>query len=210
MDNFQPMGRRHGRYGSHGRIDASGHRGGPDGGGGGRHHAGRGGFGRGGFGGRGGGSGRIFGPGDLRLILLDLLAAKPSHGYELIRSIEERVGGGYSPSPGSVYPTLTLLEELGLIRAASAEGAKRLFEVTAEGREFLAQNRANIDGITARMGIVARALNGQGPSEAVHQAMHTLKAALMMHGEWTETEQNRVRGILEQAAVDISKEPVRE
>ena len=97
MDDFQPMGRGHGRHGKHGRIEASGHRGGhggPDGGGGGRHHAGRGGFGRGGFGGRGGGGGRIFGPGDLRLILLDLLAAKPSHGYELIRSIEERVGGG--------------------------------------------------------------------------------------------------------------------
>ena len=95
MDDFQPMGRGHGRHGKHGRIEASGHRGGhggPDGGG--RHHAGRGGFGRGGFGGRGGGGGRIFGPGDLRLILLDLLAAKPSHGYELIRSIEERVGGG--------------------------------------------------------------------------------------------------------------------
>ena len=162
------------------------------------------------FGGRGGGGGRIFGPGDLRLILLDLLAAKPSHGYELIRSIEERVGGGYSPSPGSVYPTLTLLEELGHIRANSSEGAKRLFEVTPAGHEFLAQNRATIDGITARMGLAARALNGQGPSEAVHQAMHTLKAALMMHGEWTESESNRVRSIIDQAAVEICKEPARE
>lgn len=139
-----------------------------------------------------------------------MLAAKPSHGYELIRSIEERVGGGYSPSPGSVYPTLTLLEELGHIRAANADGAKRLFEVTAEGRDFLAQNRAHIDGITARMGLAARALNSQGPSEAVHQAMHTLKAALMMHGEWSEAESNRVRAVLEQAAVEISKEPARE
>lgn len=162
------------------------------------------------MGGRGGGGGRIFGPGDLRLILLDLLATKPSHGYELIRSIEERVGGGYSPSPGSVYPTLALLEELGHIRATSPEGAKRLFEVTAEGREFLAQNRASIEGIAARMGLAARALNGRRPSEAVHQAMHTLKAALMMHGEWSESESARVRNIIENAAIEISKEPARE
>jgi DNA-binding PadR family transcriptional regulator len=190
-------------------------RGDPEGHGGGHHHHGRfrgDGFGRrSGFGGRGGGGGRLFGPGDLRLILLGLIAEKPSHGYELIRAIEERVGGGYSPSPGSIYPTLTLLEELGHVRAASSEGAKRLFEITDEGREFIAQNKANIDGITARMGLAARSMAGQMPPEAVHQAMHTLKAALMLHrGTWSDSESDRVRDIIERAAEAISKEPGRE
>ncbi len=84
---------------------------------------------RGGREGRGGG--RIFGHGGLRFVLLQLIADKPSHGYELIKSIEERLGGTYSPSPGIVYPTLTLLEEMGYVSvdampaAASATASPR-------------------------------------------------------------------------------------
>jgi DNA-binding PadR family transcriptional regulator len=166
----------------------------------------------GGRGGRFGGGfgGRIFGPGDLRLILLELIAGKPSHGYELIKAIEQKVGGGYSPSPGSIYPTLTLLEELGHVRATTSEGPKRLFEITPEGIEFIARNQANIDGITARMGLAARAMSGHHPPPGVHQAMHTLKAALMLHrGDWSEAESSRVRAIIEQAAEQISREPER-
>jgi DNA-binding PadR family transcriptional regulator len=196
-----------------------------------RHFAGRGGFGgrgrsgshgshggggdfggRDGFGGRGGfGGGRVFGPGDLRLILLELIAAKPSHGYELIKAIEQKVGGGYSPSPGSIYPTLTLLEELGHVRASTSEGSKRLFEITDAGREFVEHNRASIEGINARMGLTARVLSGHRPPPALHQAMHTLRAALTLHrGEWSDEETNRVRAILEQAAEAISGQPRRE
>ena len=179
------------RRGSRGAEDPSGER---------SHSYGRGGFG----GGRGGG--RIFGPGDLRLMLLALIAEKPRHGYELIKDIEQKFGGGYSPSPGSVYPTLTLLEELGHVRAATSEGAKRLFEITIEGREFLAENRATIDGITARMSLAARAMSGYRPPVGIFQAMHTLKAALLFHrGEWSAAESNRVRLIIEQAAEAISR-----
>src|SRR5262245_36241249 len=85
-------------------------------------------MGRGGFGRGGGGGGRIFGPGDLRLVLLALIEEKPRHGYELIKDLEQKFGGGYAPSPGSVYPTLTLLEELEQVRSVSSEGTKRLFE----------------------------------------------------------------------------------
>ncbi len=166
-------------------------------------------FGRGGFG-RGGG-GRIFGPGDLRLILLALVAEKPSHGYELIKAVEQKFGGGYSPSPGSVYPTLTLLEELGQVRAAVSEGAKRLFEITDEGRKFLADNQTSIDGIMARIELAARAMSGSTPPAQIHQALHTLKAALLFHrGDWSAEEANRVREILELAAEAISKKPLRE
>ncbi|HWJ34431.1 MAG TPA: PadR family transcriptional regulator [Steroidobacteraceae bacterium] len=139
-------------------------------------------------------------------MLLALIAEKPRHGYELIKDIEQKFGGGYAPSPGSVYPTLTLLEELGHVRAATSEGAKRLFEITTEGREFLAENRATVDGIRARMGLAARAMSGHTPPAGVFQAMHTLKAALMFHrGEWSEAESDRVRRIIEAAAESISR-----
>jgi len=167
-------------------------------------------YGRGGFS-RGGGGGRIFGPGDLRLILLALVAEKPSHGYDLIKAVEQKFGGGYSPSPGSVYPTLTLLEDLGHVRATTSEGAKRLFEITEEGRAFLAENQTTIDGIMARVALTARAMSGSIPPPQIYQAMHTLRAALLLHrGDWTEEEANRVREILELAAEAISKRPARE
>lgn len=171
------------------------------------HFYGRGGFGRGG----GGGGGRIFGPGDLRLILLALVAEKPSHGYDLIKAVEQKFGGGYSPSPGSVYPTLTLLEDLGHVRATTADGTRRLYEITDEGRAFLAENQATIDGIMARITLTARAMSGGAPPVQVHQAMHTLRAALLLHrGDWTDEEAGRVREILERAAEAISKKPTRE
>ena len=75
-------------------------------------------------GGRGGRGGRVFGHGGLRLVLLQLIADKPRHGYELIKAIEERLNGSYSPSPGVVYPTLTLLEELGYVTVSTADGAR--------------------------------------------------------------------------------------
>src|SRR6478609_2677148 len=91
-------------------------------------------------GGRGGRLGRFFDHGDLRYVLLHLIAEKPRHGYELIKAIEEQFGGAYSPSPGVVYPALTLLEELGYLTVSTGESAKKLHEITAEGRAFLDAN----------------------------------------------------------------------
>ena len=110
----------------------------------------RGGFGAQGFGGRGWGGerhgrNRVFDQGDLRLVLLQLIADKPSHGYELIKAIEERFGGGYSPSPGVVYPTLTLLEEMGFATVAPEAGGKKLYAATDEGRAELEKNRRHPD-----------------------------------------------------------------
>ncbi|MEA3178006.1 MAG: hypothetical protein QOI59_1529 [Gammaproteobacteria bacterium] len=169
-------------------------------GGGGR----RGGF--GGFGGRdgGGGGGRVFGPGDLRLVLLAAIEEKPRHGYELIKDLEAKFGGGYAPSPGSVYPTLTLMEELGHVRAATSEGTKRLFEITAEGSAYLRENQAALNSALARMEMAARAVSGERPPADLHHAMHTLKAALMFHrGGWDSKETERVRKIIEAAAEAI-------
>src|SRR5262249_8413859 len=90
---------------------------------------------------RGGRMRRVFAQGDLRHVLPPLIADSPRHGYELIKAIEERFGGTYSLSPGVIYPTLTLLEELGYIRPESAEGARKQYAITPEGTAFLAANQ---------------------------------------------------------------------
>lgn len=167
--------------------------------------------GRGGGGGRGGrGGGRMFGPGDLRLVLLALVAERPGHGYELIKQLEEKFGGAYSPSPGSIYPTLALLEDMGYLQSTQSDGSKRLYEITAEGRSYVAANDAALRGALSRMELAARAVAGEMPPQDLHQAMHTLKTALALHrGAWDEAETARVRQILEDAAQMISTRPPR-
>ena len=148
-----------------------------------RRHA-HGGFGHGGgrFGGhRGGGRGgrvaRVFDHGDLRYVLLQLIAEKPRYGYELIKAIEEQVGGMYSPSPGVIYPTLTLLEELGYLQPEIAEGTRKLYSITGEGAAFLAANRALVDAILGRMAEISRVYAG-GPAPEIRRAMQNLEQAL--------------------------------
>jgi DNA-binding PadR family transcriptional regulator len=109
-------------------------------------------FGRGPWrGGPGFSQGRVFGKGDLKYVILDLLQDRPAHGYELIRALEERFRGFYSPSPGSVYPTLQLLEDLGYVRSDQRNG-KKVYAITDEGREFLEENRQSVDDIWGRAG----------------------------------------------------------
>ncbi|UVK41134.1 PadR family transcriptional regulator [Mesorhizobium sp. AR10] len=119
------------------------------------------------FGGRGGGSGtfghgmrgggrggpgdmfragRMLADGDLKLITLSLLAEAPRHGYDIIKALEERTSGIYSPSPGVVYPTLTFLEEAGYA-ASAADGNKKVFSITEAGQAHLTENREMIDGV---------------------------------------------------------------
>lgn len=114
----------------------------------------------GGFGGRhgmGGGdmirAGRMLAQGDLRLIALALIAEQPRHGYEIIKVLEDKTAGWYSPSPGIVYPTLTYLEEAGYV-TAQAEGAKKLFTITDAGRAYLDENRDFVDAVLERMSAV--------------------------------------------------------
>ncbi len=171
--------------------------------GGGSYGRGASGFGRspGGFGGRGV---RMFGHGDLRLVLLALIAEKPSHGYDLIRAIEEKFGGAYAPSPGAVYPTLTLLVEQDHLQSAEVGGGKKLYTITPEGLAFLAQNKDAVDGVKARMDLAAQAFNNHSTPEKVREAFHTLRHSLhMRQGPWTEDEATRIRAILEKAARDI-------
>src|SRR5713101_10089802 len=95
-------------------------------------------------------AGRMLAQGDLRLIALALIAEQPRHGYEIIKVLEEKTQGWYAPSPGIVYPTLTYLEEAGYV-TAQADGAKRLYTITAEGRAHLQDNRAFVDTVLERL-----------------------------------------------------------
>lgn len=180
-------------------------------------HAGRGPFGRHGHGGdafgewndlRGGGrhgGGRMFGHGDLRLLLLALIEQQPRHGYELIRTIEEMFNGQYSPSPGAIYPTLTMLEELGHAEVQPEAGGRKRYAITTEGKAFLDENRAAVEAVMEQTRHTARMAARAAMPEAVHKAMHALKHALLMRGtDWNKAEGQRVAKILERAASDIA------
>jgi DNA-binding PadR family transcriptional regulator len=160
---------------------------------------------RGGPGGMGGGrQGRMFGPGDLRLLLLALIADKPSHGYDLIRTIEAKFGGSYAPSAGAVYPTLTLLEEQELIESEAAGGAKKSYAATLAGRQYLAANSDQVKELMSRIDVMAGGKEAEPAPYAVLHAVMSLRHAVMSKpGGWTEAETERVRAILERAARDV-------
>jgi DNA-binding PadR family transcriptional regulator len=171
-----------------------------------------------GFGGRGEGFEHGFGPGfgparerffdtgHLRLVILQLIAEKPSYGYEIIKAIEERLSGGYAPSPGVVYPTLTLLEEEGFA-ASSTEGNKKLFTATDAGREYLKANNATVKVIFGRME-QARKVFGRGRSPQIMRALMNLKFALKMRagrGDLSTEQVSKIAEALDAAARAIDE-----
>ncbi len=155
-----------------------------------------------GRGGRGPG-GRMFQHGDLRLLILALIAEAPRHGYEIIREIESRLGGAYAPSPGVVYPTLTMLEELGFVTSATTEGSKRQYTVTPEGSAHLIANQATVDAIMAR---IDEAGSGPATGPRVLRAMANLRFALKLRlgrGSVDDAAATRIAAILDAAAAEI-------
>ena len=93
--------------------------------------------------------GRLFERGDLKYVVLQLLSERPAHGYEVIRALEERFSGMYTPSAGAVYPTLQMLEDLGYVTAEQQDG-KRVYSITEEGRGFLVEQKDVVEGIRRR------------------------------------------------------------
>ena len=159
--------------------------------------------------GRGGrsGLGRFFAHGDLRLVILHLIAEKPRHGYEIIKAIEEHVGGTYSPSPGVIYPTLTLLEELGHVTVSAGDGAKKLHTITPDGQAYLAAHRPTVDTLLARMDEANRTQGG-GPAPQILRAMENLRLALRMRlarGPLTEEQVNAVAAAIDAAAIGVER-----
>jgi DNA-binding PadR family transcriptional regulator len=133
------------------------------------------------FGGWAGGpfGGRVFDSGELRYVILQLIAEKPRHGYELMKAIEDRLSGAYSPSPGLIYPTLTLLEEMGYATVSTSEGNKKLYTITAEGRGKLEENKAAVDAVFARMD-KAGAEFGRGRAPQILRAIENFRYALRL------------------------------
>jgi DNA-binding PadR family transcriptional regulator len=120
---------------------------------------------------------RMFEGGELRLVLLKLIADEPRHGYDLIRAIEDLTGGEYAPSPGVVYPTLTLLQDMGLINEAAGEGPRKPFEVTDDGRAYLAEREEEVAALFERLGDLKPRGDGMaGP--AIGRAVKNLMTAL--------------------------------
>lgn len=144
-----------------------------------------GGFGPGRHGGFGRGFGREFGQGrerlfdagEIRLVILRLLSGQPSYGYQLIKTMEERLGGGYTPSAGVVYPTLTLLEEEGLITAAQTDG-KKVYSVTEEGLKYLEANKERVGQLFERLEETGRGFR-RGRSPELMKAFMDLRGAVM-------------------------------
>src|SRR6476646_2215531 len=150
-------------------------------------------------------AGRVFEQGDLKYVILRLLAEKPRHGYEIIKELEERVGGAYSPSPGTVYPTLTMLEDLGYARATPEEGSRKIYEITDEGRKYLADNSRTVDDIFERIAEIGGAFFSDSMM-ALNGAFKDLARAT--YGEAARRSRDterlaKVREILERAAKEI-------
>jgi DNA-binding PadR family transcriptional regulator len=149
----------------------------------------------------GGGRERHFDNGELRWVILQLIADKPSYGYEIIKAIEERLAGGYAPSPGVVYPTLTLLEEEGYATVTSTEGNKKLYAATDAGRQYLEDNKAIVKAIFGRMEHAGKVF-GRGRSPQIMRAIMNLRYALKMRTERGNLSQEQIRKVAE--AIDAA------
>ena len=173
--------RGHGRAGGEGRGGPLGrHRGGPFGGG------------------RGS---RMFDPGALRLVVLGLIAEEPRHGYDIIKALETKFQGAYSPSPGAIYPMLQMLEEADLV-TSEKDGNKRLFSISEDGKAYLAENAAELDRINGQMSEFAGRAGGAAVMGEMRAIRFLVKSRL--RGEdWDSTQVEAVRAILAKAREEI-------
>ena len=157
---------------------------------------------------RGGGNwrgGRMFEQGGLKFVILRLLDEKPRHGYEIIKELEERSGGRYTPSPGTVYPTLTMLEDMGFASAAVEEGGKKVYSITDAGRQHLAENKSTVDDVIERLAQVGASIFGEQMRSA-HEAMGALGRTYMhvtMHRTADPAYVTKVVEILKRASAEL-------
>lgn len=154
-----------------------------------------------------GGRTRLFGQGDLRLVVLALLQERPRHGYEVIKAIEERVGGDYSPSPGVIYPTLTMLADVGHAKVSSEEGDRKQYAITPEGEAFLAENKAALDAVFERLDRAGRPGHAMRAPE-VQRALQNFRMALHLRlgkGTLSAAQMRAIAEAIDQAAVAIER-----
>jgi DNA-binding PadR family transcriptional regulator len=149
---------------------------------------------------------RMFEGGELRLVLLKLIVDEPRHGYDLIRAIEDMTGGEYAPSPGVVYPTLTLLQDMGLIEEAAGEGPRKPFQATQEGREYLEERSDEIEALLDRLEDLKPRHSDAGP--AIGRAVKNLMTALshrVSRDGFNEDLLHEVAAVLDEAAQKIER-----
>lgn len=175
----------------------------------GQHEGGRGGgrYGRGGpfgrhrggpFGGRGP---RMFDPGALRLVVLGLIAEEPRHGYDIIKALEAKFQGAYSPSPGAIYPMLQMLEEADLV-SSTADGNKRLYSITEQGKAYLAENAAELAKINAQIDEASTQVSGVALGDEV-KALNFTVFSRLRSGSLTAAQAEKAREILKKARRDL-------
>ena len=147
----------------------------------------------------------MFEQGDLKYVILKLLEEKPRHGYEIIKELEDRFRGAYAPSPGTVYPTLTMLEDLGYAKATQEEGGKRIYEITPEGRTYLAENKSTVEDIFERISDFGASFFGPAMTE-VNRSFKDL-ARLTYTLAWRQTADpeklHKIREALDRARREI-------
>ena len=148
--------------------------------------------------------GRLFAKGDLKYVVLQLLSEHPTHGYEVMRALEDRFGGMYTPSAGAVYPTLQMLEDMGYVTAAQEDG-KKVYSLTDEGRTFLAERKDVVEGIRQRTG----ALWNPQIHRELHEMRHELKELVRGLGRrarpLTEESVHRIHEVIERGRREIEE-----
>jgi DNA-binding PadR family transcriptional regulator len=155
---------------------------------------------------RGRGRRQMFEAGEIKFVILRLLKEKPRHGYEVIKALEEKMAGCYTPSPGTVYPTLQLLEDQGYLRAVEADG-KKVYELTPEGLKYLDEHRDLLDEIVDRVSETVRDFTGGAIGELQGEFARLARGAF--RHAWrrgpNDPAVRRVAEILKQAADDIER-----
>jgi DNA-binding PadR family transcriptional regulator len=156
------------------------------------------------FEGHGHGHARFFEKGDLKYVILDLLKDKPRHGYEIIRALEDRFHGFYSPSAGSVYPTLQLLDDMGYVRVAEQDG-KKVYTITEEGKKFLSDREETADKIRERMREWWQTGRREEFEETIHELRDLGRTFARKAHQINSQKMSRIKGIITQACRDIEK-----
>ncbi|MDR1934373.1 MAG: PadR family transcriptional regulator [Candidatus Accumulibacter sp.] len=151
---------------------------------------------------------RIFASGDMKFVVLHLIGQKPAHGYEIIKALGELAGGDYAPSPGTIYPTLTMLEDLGWIVSDLQDGGRKAYRISAEGQTRLEERREAVERVLAHLAHVRSRAHGRRLPE-IRRALENLKMAVRMRlGDDDLPDPaiaRRISEIIDHAAVEIER-----
>ena len=145
--------------------------------------------------------------GDLRQENLDILTRNASHGYELIKEIENLTQGNYTPSPGVIYPTLDYLQDQAFITITEEDNGRKRIAISAAGQQWLDENQEQLEHIQAR--IKARSVGFQlRKNPQMKRALDNFKAVLDLkvnQGELSDAQLKQIVGVIDRAALEISQ-----